>query len=185
MSTRRLMQGIAAFVFATLPVMGVGCVGQTDSGADEVDEAIGEAEQAVTVCPPPTLVTTGLFGTPCAEAANGRRLQYGADGSPPVDTSAPTVIGTICRNYCRQSLLACGSGWRLDSANADPVVDLFFPGNASVDTNGLEPGQRRPALGQSASGAQEVTCLQRRGSIPTSTADDQHQWVAICTCPDV
>lgn len=186
MNTRELMQGIAAFVLAALPVVGVGCVGQTDSGVDEADESIGAAEQAVTVCPPPTLVSTELFDDACASTQLLRRLQYGADGIPPLSLSesAPTVIGTICRDYCAQSVDACGVGWRLDSANDDPVVELYFPGNASLDTDDLGILQRRTlTLGQSISGTQEVTCLQRRDV--NDEGDDAHQWVAICTCPDV
>ncbi len=175
MNTQKLIKGFAALVLVSLPVAGFGCVGQTGS---ESEESIGTAEQAITVCPGPALVTTGSpanFDDECGPTASARRDQYGAD------VDAPSDLGAQCQAYCGQSLAACGTDWRLDSALGNPDVALYFPG--ALDTVTLNAPLRRPGLGQSASETQEVTCLDRRDV--NVNGDDQHQWAAICTCPDV
>lgn len=187
MNLRTSIHGIAALVLVSLA--GAGCVAQTDS---EADESVGTAEEAfasTTACPQgpgPVLVSTrgtapgvmnGLYDDACASTSLGRRIQYG------LNISAPTDLGVQCRDYCTDGgrFAACGIGWRLDSAlgNSD-VMNYSPPGQ---DTSNLIIFEQRPLLGQSLSLSQEVTCLDRPNV--NAAGDDDHQWVAICSCSNL
>lgn len=184
MNTLHLVKGLTALVLVTVPVLGIGCVAQTDS-----EEAVAEAQEAINptlACPqgPGTaLVATGAadggfqanYANDCANGAVGRLGQY------ILNVNAPTDLGTQCRNHCTDNgrFPACGIGWRLDAASATDLEGFFTPFN----TANLILLAERPGLGQSLSGTQAVTCINRLDV--NAEGDDQHQWVAVCSCSNL